>query len=333
MPHPLILLEQHNSSAARRFIIDNVKELKEIGYRSFLLEITSEMSPDQFKHQLSIYLSNMPNNHPLHLITTALYDMLLALEYNNIPYKFIDPETQQTLLLLRMERKNALTDEQKSSVHAKREYLTAKRDEIMAPIIQQEAESNQGGVLFLGGYKHKTLVKLLEASKSQFYRYAIFNNSQEDSQIPKSRFTEERKKWSMICSSHLYRNEFYKAAVNYFDIATNNLPFKIIAMLCGLTEKIPCKTPTVGKYFSIATEQKYSYSADAHLVVTATAKFETKQKFEETRNVIRKKFPGLFFSVKKDQSQIFLDVPGLNLLENSEVLASGFTQLGIMKQR
>jgi hypothetical protein len=325
MPYPLVILEHHFTTGPRKFITENAHILKKMGYTKFLIELNSEIPPEVVKQQLRMILSN-PAASAYHISSKALLDMLTALEKNHIPYEFIDPETQEEANKQNIKLKQAAIKGNLTEAMAYRQQLTDARDDIMAPKLIKESALNNGGVVFLVGFCHKNLVKLLELERSNYFRYAMFVDSSKD-QISYNSSTENSN-WNAMPDED-FRTQFYNANIRFIDLATKP-SFELIEAECKLMSYKVCDKPAVGEYLSKATKQEYNFTIDDHFVVTASTSIE-KKKLQETVVRIKKDFPGLRFFTEQRDAQTFLNIPGINLPENNACLKEGFIKLGVMK--
>lgn len=208
MPNPLIIFESHMSAASREFVAQNAASLRKMGYTKFLLEMNSEISPALLKLQINAILRN-PKASVHHTSSKALLDMLVNLEKNDISYEFIDPETQEEASQINMELQSSerLGATQLARVVAKRQQLTNQRDEVMSTIIIEQTKRYHGGVIFFGGFSHKHLVKQLELSQSNFYRYALFANSSKDKKSLSDVSVSVNGDWDLLPNEH-FRTQF-----------------------------------------------------------------------------------------------------------------------------
>ena len=138
-----------------------------------------EISPETMKQQIKMILSN-PAASLYHAASKALFDMLIALETNKIPYEFIDPETQEEATQQNLKLQSAARPGNVATAIAERERLIVRRDEAMSSEIIKQSRQHDGGIIFLAGFQHKHLVKLLESNQHDFYRYALFTDSSKD---------------------------------------------------------------------------------------------------------------------------------------------------------
>ena len=322
--NPLIIFENHLAVGGRAFIAKNVRALKEMGYTKFLLEMNKECSHEQCKKQLRDILSQSEVAISMRLSCQALLDMLLALEKHNIPYEFIDPETQAKAHQINMKLQSAAMLGDASSVIAERQRMVKHRDEEMSVDIIADAKIHLGGVIFLGGFAHTHLIKKLEADRKDYYRFAIFTDSTQDQSLAMPRESA----WANIPHA-AFRAQYYQAEVKFFDLASH-LSFEMIEAICQLTTRHSCDTSIIGEYLHQATRQSYNIVNDSHHVVTAIASGEEKQ-LEETVGRIKKYFPKLQFFVDGKGANTHLTIPGINLPENRDILKDGFVKLGVMK--
>ncbi|MFA5959825.1 MAG: hypothetical protein WC785_04850 [Tatlockia sp.] len=321
MLNPLIILEQHFGTAQREFIIENSANLKRMGYHSFLLENDKTQSMPEFKKHLEMILQSIPEAHPFYNSTKLILKMLLTLESNDITCRFIDPETQVEGMRLNDAVQRARTSEQKKHAFERKEYFIEQRDHVMSKEILKDTKQYHGGVIAMIGYKHKKLVELLTSELANTPRFLLFSN-QEDAVKSMLTSPEDHALWNNVCSNSLYRTRYYNNdAIKHFN-TTDFLPFSTFKEKCGMIKEI--QPPTVVTRFSEITEQNYSCTQDIDYVVTATASFNDIRELEKTSQKIKSSFPGLSFFVGFAKHSYYLEVTGLNLPENNEVLNKGF---------
>ncbi len=338
MPNPLVILENHyDTTAAKKFIINNAGNLKSLGYKKVLLEVPKEHSPASYKSQLKrCVVLGQQNPNSLEASTMAhakpMLEMLETLDKYQIPYEFIDPRSEsddQKMLLEAMQKFRS--GGYKSEQEMKEQLIAANiakakvRDRDMSSTYTQQAKENDGGVIFHGGFMHKELVTFLQTN-SPNCRYAIFNNSLEKLPIVGDPQSGLRQTWSQL-SDDAFRNQFFGAHVSYFDLATNP-SFLLIESACRLTTSESCFEPAAGRYLSQSTKQKYSYVIDKEYVVSASTNVDNGD-VEKVASTIKNRFPGLRFFTEKELTTTSLSIPGINLPENKDALTKGFTDAGV----
>jgi len=336
MPKPILLLENHAQSGARRFVADHIVSLKRLGYTKVLFEMNSEISPASFKKQCSDALSipGLPKTSRIYLSSKALMDMIIALEKNHIPYDFIDPETQAEAVRINGLIHAAQTASAREHVRIERRLATQRRDITMAQIIKHEIALNKGGVIFLCGFEHVTLLQELKRiDPNCMYRPTIFTDTRENVPLlaPGMR-DDELDRWISL-EDKLTRDRFYGADVRFFDMAEAP-SFDALERGCELSDYKPCREiPTVGRYFNTAMQLPFIYTTDEAYVLSASIEVDNPADEEATRTKILKTFPGLSFFSRQDHGKASLHIPGRNLPENHAVLEETFKQHGIMSGR
>lgn len=320
MPKPLILLEQHAGTGARSFISEHAAELKALGYSKFLLEMNSELSHNQVKQELQMILKIYAPDTMLHRSTKAMYEMLMALEKNNIPYAFIDPETRDQATQNTARLKEAYYSNLSSKLQLAREEQkqnTKSRDQkIIKSILQQTAE-HEGGVIYMGGFMHVHMVHELEQSKHD-YRFAMFANSHEENPVS-GVIDSDTEIWAKLYSAD-FRHKYFQTNVLFFNMAYDNrLSFEAIEAACQLTEQRILKEdelPQVARDFEQLMPGQ-TYSVDKHHVVTASKQFCHPEAAVEA--FVRAGLGFRFFMTKEQNGTTRVDVPGLNLKENRDL--------------
>jgi hypothetical protein len=330
MPNPLVILENHQNSAAKEFIINNVSQLKEFGYKKILIEASKEYSADNYKAQLRDCCKEAeinPSLSPLKLHAKPMLEMLETLDKYQILYEFIDPQSEDSNneMLTRFFQKYKSggyrsEEELKREVTAEAARQAQIRDKEMSATTMKQAKQFDGGVIFLGGFMHKDLVSSLRKEALDF-RFAIFNNSLENREFYQN---EVMQAWIELPNDN-FRQRFYSARVNYFDLQAKP-SFEQIKEVCGLRNE-----PTVVSYLRLATHQEYSYHMDSDYVVSATTQIAP-EKLTQVTDKLKAVFPGLNFFTHPGANTTALTIPGVNLPENHDVLASGFISQGVMKR-
>jgi hypothetical protein len=315
---PIVILENYLIPSARIFIAKNAKTLKELGYKKFLFEMNSELSPKDLIKQLTFLCTNTKlKQSPVYDSSVSLLNMLNALEYNKIEYEFIDPETQKEALqqISDLKKESALNNGNNNALNH-REATTKQRDVIMSSIIIKQAKQYNGGVFFLGGYNHNNLVHLLESNQSNYYRYAILSNSEENNKAKEMIHPNDFAMWSGFEHAD-NRLDYYKTDICYFDMK-NPISFELIESICHLTKQNPCEKPHIDRYLSEELGHSYDFTSDEFYVVNATLSMESQQKAKEQANLIKKTFPKLTFFMKNEGEKCSLIIPGTNLSEQRD---------------
>ena len=336
MPKPIILLENHAQSGARRFVADHIVSLKRLGYTKLLFEMNSEISPASFKKQCSdaLLIPGLSKTSRIYLSSKALMDMITALEENHIPYEFIDPETQAEAIRINGLLRAARTEATREQVRIERRLATQRRDLTMAQIIKREVALNEGGVIFLGGFQHVTLLQELKRiDPDGMYRPTIFTDTRENVPILAPGMRDgELDRWISIHDKPT-RDRFYNADVHFFDMAKAT-SFDDLERRVELSDYKPCREiPTVGQYFNTTMQLPFTYTVDEAYVLSASIEVVTSADEEATRTKISKTFPGLSFFSSQVGGKTALNIPGLNMLENRAVLEETFKRHGIMTGR
>ncbi len=222
MPNPILFLENHNQSGTRRFIADNIPALKKLGYTKFLLEMNREISPAELKQQCNDLLSSLivPKSSSTYLAIKALTDLLIVLEEQGISYDFIDPETQAEALAIAQAFSAAKVDSERKRLEAVRKKATLRRDKEMAQIIKREAEVYEGGIFFLGGFEHTTLVQELKQidPNRQYSPVVCINRDESTPTISPGGIDMSFDCW-MNLQNEAYREEFYGSKVHLINMA------------------------------------------------------------------------------------------------------------------
>jgi hypothetical protein len=316
MPRPFIVLENHLSSAARQFIATNSASFWALGYRKFLLEMDASVSPEACKIQLQTILAN-PAVSFLHPSSRALLDWFTALDTIGIDYAFIDPERQaealehNTQLMLRTAPGSAQT-------FAERERLVALRDESMASEITRQAALYGGGIIFLGGYLHASLPRGLVRQRAEFRCAVIMDRTLTPGLSMHSEHSIDRMR------EEAFRNRFYGSTTHFFDLA-DGPSFPWIEAVAELTPSAPCD-PSVGQCLSRSTGQTFRCVVDAYGVVSASAEM-TEEQLKATVSTMTTHFPMLRLLTLRRGESSRLNIPGINLPENTECLMQGFMRL------
>ncbi|MBA2651150.1 MAG: hypothetical protein H0U73_02595 [Tatlockia sp.] len=328
MPNPLIILEKHDCSAARDFIIQNASHLKELGYKKILLEVSKEHSPTSIKSQLietCTIATTKPNsfNAKIMLDAKPKLEMLLSLDKLKIPYECIDPQTESEVQTMMMaEAKKRMLGIFNSNDEKSKQLKADKRDKDISLTLIQQAKEYDGGVIYLGGFMHTELVKILKEESSE-YRFAIFNYKPENFILDlQNRLLQT---WIKLAED-TFRKQFYNVPVNYFDLSI--IPsFELIEGACRLAK---FEEPALGKLLSESTKLTYTYDIDEHSAVAASTEIDNKD-VKKVVSQIKEIFPGLSFFTQQKTNTIKLTVPGINLEENCQELKLGLYKQGVMK--
>ena len=322
MPKPIILLENHLRPYARRFVADHVVSLKKLGYTKFLLEMNSEISKDRFKSESQQILERIdcPKESSEYLSYKAMVDLIAALEKNQIPYDFIDPETRSEAERWNLLLRSVKTDTERAIGILARRRATECRDLKMAQIIKKEADLNEGGIIVLIGYAHSTLLHLLkEFDKKHIYSPIILNDTSVCGYDHWLSLQHKEK-----------REQFYKTHVHFIDMYESP-SFDMIEKRCELLDHKSCRqVPLIGEYFNRVMERAFTYSIDETYALSASAEVTTATDALAITAKMSARCPGLRFFERSEAGKIRFDVPGLNLPENREKLETTFRSFGIM---
>lgn len=311
MPNPFILFENHFNVSTKMFIANHAASLKALGYKKLLLEMSIEMDPQVFRAQLKRIVAG-PNKSMHTLSQIAYLKMIDAVEENGITFEFIDPET------IAQAQKQAI-----SPCRYQHEALSGvkQRDEVMAATIFKQAERYSGGVLFVGGFLHNSLVSLLNSYRTDYFRYAIFESQ---NPISPTKLLDGKD-----ITSTLDRHSFYGTHVNYFDMSLNPT-FELIATEAQLTTREKCAMPLVGEYLQEALQHPCDFNMAKQNVVSAVMNVDERQ-LSKVTSILRSSFKGLNFFTKINEGELQLSIPGINLPENGDALKRGFRSLGVMQ--
>lgn len=191
---------------------------------------------------------------------------------------------------------------------------TKKRDQKIVETILQQTAEHQGGVIYMGGFKHVHLVHELEQSAND-YRFVMFADSREEYDIPGVVNLNEST-WANLYNADVRLN-YYKANVIFFNMADDNsLSFEVIEAACQLTKKRILKEdelPQVARDFEYLMPG-HVYTVDEHYVVTASKQYCHPKAAVES--FARAGIGFRFFMTKESNGITRVDVPGLNLKEN-----------------
>lgn len=337
MPISLVILENHSSTAAKEFIINNAVNLKNLGYKKILFEVPKEHTPTSYKSQLQscvIEGERKPGSPEAMMMVHAkpMLELLNTLDRNQISYEFIDPQTEsgnQNMIMKAMKKlqQGLSIDDMKKQLAANNEANAKIRDKEMSVKVIQDDKEHNGAVIFLGGFMHKELVGFLKNDSSD-YRSVIFDDSQKKYPVRDAQ-AESHKLWSQLADSK-FRNQFYGTKVSFFDLATKPT-FEIIEAISQLTSLKFCPESTVGNYLNQSTNREFECVIDEHYVVSASAQVDN-EKVQSVVNKIEKNFPGLRFFNEKNLTSTLITIPGINLPENHDLLAEGFVKTGVMRR-
>lgn len=333
MPNPIIILSHHHRSSPYKFILDNLSLLKRQGYTKLLFELDSETSFESFKQECTNLLSVIPKETLAYTSLKALFNMLLALEKNGIFYAFIDPETRAESVRLDKNINSTKSIVDRARCIKERERATELRDIAMAKVIQYESKINGGGVIFIGGFRHKELLPQLKLiDPLTFYCPVIFANSEEENRM----ITPELKDgdfdhWLSLYKKE-FRDQFYGVNVNFFDMSEKPT-FEAIQVDCGFTVPELCtETPLIGEYFNKTAQRTFTYTFDEGYVLTASSVVNDAEDETTTKKMLSKTFPGLRFFSIRSLEKTTLYVPKLNLPENHSILEEAFVSHGVMRK-
>lgn len=329
MPKPLILLEQHVGTGARLFITQHAASLKALGYSKCLLEMNHEIPIPQLKQELAFILKQGGPETKMRRATKVFAQMLEALEKHGIAYEFIDPETRIEAVQHTQKVEAAYYSGSKKAIevanHVRNEATKWRDEKIVKTILQKTAE-HEGGVIYLGGFLHVTLVHALE-KHTYDYRFSMFADSREDyEEAGLKEIGLER--WLEFYDAKA-RRDYYQANVVFFNMAYDHaLSFEMIEAACGLTEKRVLKTeeyPEVARKFE-ALMPGYEYTVDEHCMVTATSQ-QAANINDAVRAFVRAGLGLRFFMEERSNGVKHVVMPGLNIKENGQMIANASLKL------
>jgi len=328
MPKSLILLEEHLGTGAKLFIVNHAAALKALGYSKFLLEMNHEISPAQMKQEIQYITQNAPDTLMYRSIK-VMGQMLHALEQHGISYEFVDPETRKEAEQHTVKLKAAYASgstEQVRRITEATNVKTKRRDEQISKSVLQQTKAHKGGVIYLGGFLHQSLVHTLEQSTYD-YRFVMFADSREEYEPP-GMSRPDLSRWSEFYNE-MARKNFYQADVTFFNMAyEHHLSFEMIAAACDLTESRALaedEQPGVARAFD-RLMPFYDYRVDEQCVVTASKRVD---KPEAAVRAFVKAGLGLrFFMTSLPDGTTQVNVPGLNLKESRGSIAASEMSLG-----
>ena len=320
MPSSLVILENHLDAAAYQFLFDNAESLHALGYNQMLFELNDN-------HEPSLYMNNMRRNLPFvqkspltqsaeHVL--KVYDKFCALGFM---CRFIDPESEDIAVNFNKRLGKAYHENNAQaleSITAERIEATKQRDFIMANAIfkANELSSTKGGVIFVGGFLHNTLIKQLEAKAKHtehLFRYVIFHGKPlytEHTVIP------EKSQWLAVKDAS-YRASFYGTdSVKY--INTGSYTYEMVKAILRLASSKPCndENPSIMSRFKEKLGLEFEFSADEQCIVSASLEVKGVDEVHALSK-IKDVFPGLhFFSQRiQDTENIEISIPGTNLID------------------
>ncbi len=319
MPKPLVILEQYFITGSKSFVAKHIKELKELGYSKFLFEMNSELTKNQVKRDLQGLLNKFPSTSPMHRGSSALLNLINALEQHGLDYEFIDPETReqaQRNVEIQQAVFSSKDDVAIRRMHQATEENTARRDKIMAEKVLQETKAHHGGVICMTAFLHQPLVQALHQSQYDF-RFALFTDSTEDTEDPNFNMIDMNV-WKSFYDGKT-KMAYYKCDVTFFDMAyDNSLSFEMVASACGLTETRALaqdKLPEVGKAFD-SLLPGCQYRVDEQQVVSASKRVSSMQ---DTVTCFVKAGLGIrFFATPNQDGTTQITVPGINLEDSRD---------------
>jgi hypothetical protein len=333
MPSPLILLENHICNAARAFVTDYAKELKEDGYNLMLIEMNAEISVEQLKRELKTLLSF--NNPLIASSFKTLLDLFDALDREGIAYRFIDPESREEANQFNQMLKLAGNKEEFDLIQKKREQSICQRDIIMAKIIMEEAQNHDGGVIALTGFLHHHLVELLQQDKRQDYRYILFNNAREIDNFKQDKTLTGvgLSDWENLQNPSIRQRLYHNADVSLIEYHQKP-SYQMIKTLYDFNHQHPIQElPTIARYFSETLQGDYEFSINRHLIVSASKKIKSDAEFARELLLLNRQFPKLSFFYREANGKRMIGIPGLNLPENSQLLSEGYIKAGVMSSK
>lgn len=325
MPHPIIIFQHHFSGSSEEFLLKNIQELQNLGYKKVLFEMNEEFTPSQVK-ELHNTILNDPTKKDYHFSSQISLDLFKALENKKIPYAFIDPESsaeggffnQAASFLL--QQGFGFDSPQMQALLNQREAKTVKRDKIMAERIASEAEGNQGGVIVLIGFCHK-LSTLLNKTEEQEYKFMVIKDKTKESWFPNPEARDEVI-WKNL-NDPTYRRAYYQKEVELFDLSENS-NFALIEATLGLTKaKICNESPTVATYLEKAEPLKFSLYKDEAYVITAATSVK-KEQSELATLFLKTTFPGLTFFSENKGDKTLISIPAINTPEQGDALKKGY---------
>ena len=265
-------------------------------------------------------MSYYPSNHSFYRSHKALNDAILALESAGMSYEFIDPETRAEAQQNTERAREAYSRGTQHHIDAYNKKIllnTKKRDEkIIVNILQQTAEQN-GGIIYIGGFMHTHLVHELHKA-SPDYRFAIFADSSEE-YVEDNIVNTDHTTWQK-CYHAGFRNQYYKANVVFFNMEYDrNLSFEMIEAACQLTQSRTLNEQEhpqpVVNFEQIMPNSEYTI--DEHHVITASQTFNNP--IEAVASFVNKGVGLRFFMQQNPNGTTQVDVPGINLRENSQM--------------
>lgn len=330
MPKPIILLENHMHSSAKRFVSEHILALKRLGYTKFLFEMSSDVEPESLKSSLVQIISTAAKTSREYLGFKSFLDLMNTLELHKIAYDFIDPESFSKAATWDRTLKSATSAKEFEKLYQQRMLDTEQRDAVMSQIIKAETANHHGGIIMLTGFSHKTLAKKLQKiDPDHVYSSIIFTDRRENTPLTSHRTLDIQFAGWMNLHDKPYRDAYYETNVHLFDMA-NLPPFGVIEETCGLSVHTPCRQiPRLGEYLNRALERPLTYSLDEGYVLRGSIDMEPSEE-RATSDMILTRCPGLSFFSRQERGRTTLHIPGLNLPENIARLERSFKQCGIM---
>jgi hypothetical protein len=198
----------------------------------------------------------------------------------------------------------------------------------MAKKIISNAQTHQGGIIFITGFMHKHIIKILEETKELFFRYLITSSKRIESEF--YTINQENSHWLSL-NDPKFRKDFYKTDVVQYLNFDEQPSFELIESLCQLTKNDTHETSSaLTNYFSTAIQHPFSFFMDEHFVLNAKTQLPHLE-LEQLKSRIKLQFPKLRFFTEKHGENNSLTIPGLNLPEHQEMLSKEFKRLLIMK--
>jgi hypothetical protein len=324
----LIFLEDHYDRSCREFLINNIKELKKLGYQTIMFEFDATYTADQYKTYRQAVQSKLdnpispdffsilksmlgfPSDYPNELLienNRSHLRLLEAVESVGMTFVCIDPARRQDINMQKLVTQSGPFN--LGSVQ--------QRDIIMSEKILVESRKQHGGVIFVGGAAHNSLVHLLDKEKTVPTTVVIMANKElRDSQFFSSDPATDLL-WRNLKEVSM-RYQFYGREVHYFDEAPS---FYVFDNFCRITAQLDLSdkldicvdTPEVGRRLNAATRLPFTYTVDEHHILHAHLKSFNGEQLKTIQFALSHAFPGLptFFRVHQKQAELV--VKGINL--------------------
>ena len=196
---------------------------------------------------------------------------------------------------------------------AQRDAHIALRDSLMDKSIFTASETHQGGVIFLGGFMHKSLVQLLSSRRSTTFdpKFLIVSDGQ-TIQWPSTQPHSQQSVWQQI-PDPVFRENFYGQNVTYIS-NPEQYSADMLINCCGLVNKRPLTECYLGALLSYRlNEQRFSFEMDANNVISATASFHNDDDALAMKLTIDQRLPGLYYRFTRREGVRSIEVNGLNL--------------------